>query len=598
MTRARTAVALILLSACGRAPAPGPTATATPAPTVAPGPYDPRTDPLVNPPSMYEPAPADPAAIAWDDILYRHLEGNPANLNPIFVSSINEFYLSGLLFTHSLFGFDKDMSWMVDPLYVDHFEEAADHLSYTVKMKPGLKWHDGHALNAHDVVYTFYEIIDDRVPCPATKSGKEEVAKVEALDDLTVKITFKQALATNKWNAGWSLLPKHLYEKGKQENPDLKTGDYYNELNRKPIGNGPYKFVEWIENDRIVLERWDDYPGPRPAFQRIVFRIIPDLNVALLSFNKGDIDEFRMQPKQFATQTLVGSDYAKVGYKVFQPEWSYSYIVWNQDGSNPFFTDKNVRYAMTLACDIERVNRELAYNLYQPASGPFHPNSWMYDKSIQRLPFDLDRAGALLDEAGWKLDEARGGWRHKTIDGKPVKFEFTMRIPQAAQISIDLAAIYQEDLKSIGVDMKTEILEWATFIEGNRKHEFQASIANWGTGVDPDLSGNIWRSDQYVKDGSSGRNYGGFKNARVDELFTLGRVEFDPQKRAAIYQEVGRILYEEQPYTFLWYRGVYWGLNQRIRGVTAGPRGIFNFDPAERAWWVPAAAAKVPLDAK
>jgi peptide/nickel transport system substrate-binding protein len=122
-------------------------------------------------------------------------------------------------------------------------------------------------------------------------------------------------------------------------------------------------------------------------------------------------------------------------------------------------------------------------------------------------------------------------------------------------------------------------------VQRNREHQFQASIAAWGTGVDPDTGRNIWLSDQYDPEGRFGRNYGGFKNERVDELFELGRREFDFEKRRKIYQEIHKLIYEDQPYTFVYNRGSFWALHQRIRGVTTSPRGIFNFNPAENAWW-------------
>jgi peptide/nickel transport system substrate-binding protein len=561
--------------------------------TVSPDePYDPLLDPLVNPPAMSEPAPDDRAAIATAEVLYRNIDGNPGSLNPLFQSSTYEFYLSGVLF-EGLFNFDAEMNWQVNDAVVESFHESDDHLAYTVKMRPGLTWHDGHPFTAHDVVFSWENILDDRVPCPAVRTGTDKIVEVEALDDLTVRMVHESALPTNKWNALFSIIPKHLYEVEKESNPDLKSGDYYNGLNRAPIGNGPYKFVEWKENDKIVFERWDDYYGDLPHFKRHVFRIIPDANILLLSFTKGDVDEFRMSPQQFATQTLVGSDFDKAGgVKVLAPQWAFSYIGWNQDGSNPFFNDVRVRRAMTMACDIDRMRRELTYNLYEPCLGMYHPDSWMFNPEVQRIPYDLDEAAALLDEAGWIADDEREGWRHKSFDGTPVKFEFTLAIPQGSSLGAKIAAIFQEDLKSIGVSLKTQTLEWATFQERTRKHEFQAATAAWGTGTDPDTGWNLWHSEECKPDGSSGRNYGCFKNDRVDELFELARHEFDFEKRRAYYQEIHRIVYDEQPYTFLFNRGTFWGLHERIRGVSSSPRGIFNFTPAEAAWWVPAGQSK------
>jgi peptide/nickel transport system substrate-binding protein len=198
---------------------------------------------------------------------------------------------------------------------------------------------------------------------------------------------------------------------------------------------------------------------------------------------------------------------------------------------------------------------------------------------VKLLPFDTDAAAALLDEAGWKVSEEHG-WREK--DGKPLSF--TLLMPQGNPVSVEVAAIFQRDLKSIGVDMKTQMIEWAVYQEKTRKHEFQASIAAWGTGVDPDTNWNIWHSEMIEQEG--GRNYSCYANPRVDELFALARREFDESKRRDYYREIQKIIYDDQPYTFLWNRPTTWAFHKRIRGVTFSPRGVWNFDPSYFAWWV------------
>ena len=570
--------------------------TTTTAPAAADGLYDPKTDPLVNPPSLFEPAPSDASQIALDDTLYRNVDGNPASLNPIFASSTYEFYLGDVLFS-GLFSFDAAMNWTINHDVVESFEEADDHVTFTTKMKDGMTWQDGEPFEADDVCFSWDAILDDSVPCPAVKSGTDEIVKCEVLDRLTVRMTSKQPLPTNKWNIQFPIIPKHIYEKERKEHPDLNSGEFYNKNNRMPVGNGPYKIVDWVENDKIVVERWEGYWGKKPYFKRMVFRIIPDPNILLLTFNKGDVDEMRfLLPQAFATQALPGSDFDKAGgVKLLKPQWDLTYICWNQDGSNPFFGDIRVRKAMTMATDIERMRRDITYNLYDQCHGIYHPDSWMYPKEgIALLPYDLDAAGKLLDEAGWVADPNQEGWRYKTVDGAPRRFKFTMLVATGSIVGQRLAAILQNDLKSIGVEMDTQVLEWATFQEKIRKHQFEAQTAAWGTGTDPDSSKNIWKSDQYDPKGEFGRNYGKFSNARVDELYDLGMKEFDPAKRAEIYGEIAKLVYEDQPYTFLFNRPSLWAIQKRIHGVTTSPRGVFNFDPSVFGWWVRQGEAKVP----
>ncbi len=559
----------------GQSPASGEGTTASGTSTPAVGGYDPHKDPAVNPPAMLEEH--DPARATEDEWLYVRFDGNPRTLNAIMGSSTYEFMANGFLYDGP-FGFDRKMTWFVNDSFVQSLDISPDRKVWTVKLKPGLKWHDGHPLTAHDIEFSYHQIMDPVVVTPQ-KNGTDELETVRAIDDLTVQYIHKDPLPTSKWNVLFSILPKHIYEKDKKANPDLKTGDYYSRVNREGIGCGPYRLVEWKENDKLVFERWEEFHGEKPHFKRIVARIIPDSQVALLTFEKGDIDEIKLESKQFAEDTVRSEPFRKVGVKALVPQWAYQYLCWNMDGSNPFFTDVRVRRAMAHAANIPAMIRSLHYNLVAPSYGIWHPDSPMFNKDVKLLTYDREKAAALLDEAGWKVS-ADTGWRQK--DGQT--FSFTLLVPSGATILVDTAALLQSDLKSLGVEMKTQIMEWATFQERTRQHQFQASIAAWGTGTDPDTSWNIWHSSMYAIEG--GRNYGGYRNDRVDELFKLGRFEFDEAKRNAHYAEIQKLIYDDQPYIFLWSRPVLWGFNKRIRGVTFSPRGVWNFDPSYLAWWV------------
>ena len=551
----------------------GDAADGTPGKLVAGVGYDPKYDPAVNPATLLQDYDSSQAGEAeW---LYALLSGSPQTLNPIFSSSVYESQVNSLLFG-GLFSFNAAMEWMIDPTWTESVTESEDHKVWTVKMKKGLKWHDGHPLTAHDVQYSYEQIMDPDVPCPAQKSGTDELETVRALDEYTIQFVHKEPLPTSKWNAFFPVIPKHLFEKGKAEDKTLKQSGYYSKLNRLPVGSGPYKLLEWKQNDKIVLERWEEYPGPKPHFKRIVFKIVPDPNVRLAVFEKGELDEVPLTAKQFASETVTSAEFKKRGYKALSQAWSYAYIGWNLH-DNPFFGDRRVRHAMTHALDIKQIIRTLQYDLVSRAHGIYHPESWMYNPGIKLLEYDLDRSAELLDEAGWKVSED-DGWRYK--DG--VKFSFTLLIPQGSTTGRQLAAILQQDLKSLGVELKTRIMEWATFQQKTRQCEFQAMMAGWGTGVDPDTNWNLWRTEERKK----GRNYTGFSNKRVDELFEMGRREFDHAKRKTIYQEIGKIIYEEQPYTFLWNSPVLRGFQKRIRGIQFSPRGVWGFDPAVGAWWV------------
>ncbi len=574
-------IGLVSLSGC-RKPGPGKSTTAAA--------YAPETDPLVNPESLFTPPPQDISKIDTDGTLYLHLQGSPNTLNPLFVSSLYEFIVVDGIYS-GLFTFDSKMKWMLNEDMTESCVESEDHTTFTVKLKPGRTWHDGTPFTAGDVVYSWQQILDPRVPCLAQKPSVEPIKQCIALDELTVKFVQSEPLATRHWNLMFPIIPKHIFEKGKADNPDLKTGDYYIAQARSPVGNGPYRIVEWKENDKIVLDRWEDYKGQKPFFKKIVFRIIPDTNVTLLSFEKGRIDVVRgLSAQQFARETNSES-FKKVGFKAWGVQWSFGYIGWNMDDSNPFFNDVRVRYAMTHALNIPLIVEKVYYNLVTPCLGVYHPDSWMFNPQVKPLGYDLQKSAQLLDQAGWAVSE-KDGWRYKQIDGADVRFEFTLLMAQGSPSAPKIAAILQEDLKKIGIEMKTRTLEWSAFLEKVRKHEFQAEIAGWGTGTDPDTGWNLWRTEEYKK----GRNYGGYSNARVDELFVQGRGEFDFEKRKRIYQEIHKQLYDDQPYTWVYNAPILSAFNKRIHGVQFSPRGIYNFNPSFYQWWTPKGRTKQPAE--
>lgn len=541
--------------------------------------YDPAEDPLVNPPSLFEPPPEDRSRIATDETLYLTLRANPNTMNPIFASSGYDQIVIGPLY-NGLFTFDKDMQWKVNDELVEDFEESDDHTEFIVHIKPGFTWQDGTPWTAHDVVFSWKQILDPRVPCVAQKPSVEPITECVALDAYTVRFVQAEPLATRLWNLLFPVIPKHIFARHKEEFPDLQTGEYYVRQAREPVGSGPYRFVEWKENTRIVFERWEDYKGDKPYYKQIVFRIIPDDNVALLSFEKGQVDVVdNLSAQKFALETN-SEKLAEVGCKAWGVQWLFGYIGYNMDGSNPFFGDVRVRHAMTHACNIPFILDKILYNLGTVCTGNYHPESWMYNPDVELLDYNLDKARALLDEAGWKV-EPETGWRYKEIDDRRVPFKFELVMPQESTTSPKIAAVFQQGLNRIGVRMTTRRMEWSSFLEKIRNHEFQAEIAAWGTGTDPDTGWNLWRTEEY----EDGRNYGGYSNARVDELFAMGRREFDFEKRRKIYQEIHKIIYDDQPYTWIYYRPILAVFNKRIQGVQFSPRGIYSFSPSFEAWW-------------
>ncbi len=441
---------------------------------------------------------AHPSTVDWDAAISRRLSQDLRSTNPLLQSSVSEAEIAGLTGT-GLFGFDWDMNPFAVAASVKTWQTSEDGLYDKVVMRDDLTWSDGEPITAHDVVFSFQTILDPDVSVPAVEQGTNEIRWVEAYDDQTLVFFHKQALATNIWNINFPVIPKHIYEKSLKEDKTLRQSAYHAKLESKPVTGGPYEIVRRTRGQEIVLQRRDSYymhngkqVRDKPYFKQIVFKIIEDVNTTLLALKSGEIEESELGAEQWQTQTS-GDDYYNHNTKITGPEWTYFYFGWNL--KTPFFNDVRVRKAMSYAFNHQEMLRVLCYGLYQPCTGIYHPDAWMAPKKTP-APYhqDLDKAEDLLDAAGWN-DSDGDGVRDKKINGLLVPFEFQMMVSNKPD-RIAICTLLKENLQSIGVICNIAPLEAAVLQENIFKRKFEASMAGWGAGADPDTSQNIWGTGQ------------------------------------------------------------------------------------------------------
>jgi peptide/nickel transport system substrate-binding protein len=539
----------------------------------------------VNPASLFQPIPADLERVDARATLSCRIKAEPVHFNPILMFTAVDAQFDYLLWDRP-FVLNAALEWELNGAVAERYEESEDHLSATLTLKPNLRWHDGQAYTAEDVAWSWARIMDDRVVCRKARTGADQLAGCEATGPRTVRYTFKEALPTNKWNVDFPILPKHVYEPLAAADPTLEQSDACVAANRGPIGNGPYRLAEWVSGQHIALERWEDYPGEKPAFKRILFKVIPDNNAALLAFETGQIDEMELTPQQFARET-DGERFASMGVKGRAEQWTTYYIGWNVDGSVPFLADARVRRAMCQAVNMDLIIERVFFGLFARSKGLFHPGSWVGEIESEPYGFDPAAAARLLDDAGWRVDED-DGWRYKTIESadgtaRRLRAGFALNMVQGSQTSPKIADVLQADLRKIGVDMSSQVLEWAVFNERNFKREFEAFLSAWTPGPEPDEAWNLFHSQSR----EGGRNYTGYANAEVDRLFERGRRDFSDAVRRGCYRRIGEIIHAEAPYTFLVNAPTLWAFNKDLRGVAYSPRGPINFYPGVRSWWKP-----------
>jgi peptide/nickel transport system substrate-binding protein len=452
-------------------------------------------------------APSRPVAVR---ALMSH---DPPSLSLIGKADRNSEILAAQI-TDALLQYDERM--VLRPRLAETYDISDDGLTLTFQLRRGVRWHDFRPVTADDVVFSVEQARDPTVENRSFAPQFRDLVSLEAVDAHTVRARYSKATpdALEAWRL--PIIPRHLAEAGAA----LITGEF----SRHPVGCGPFRFVRYRRGEEIVLAANDDYWDGRPSIDRLVFRIYPDARTGFQALLGDDLDIMVVTPDLWreAQASEAGSTLESVIYfrlNVWQ-------ISWNQDGSNPFFTDARVRRAMILALDREKFIANVAHGLARRAVTTYHPDLPWTDSTLEPLPYDPDEARRLLDEAGW-VDSDADGVRDRA--GRP--FRFTLTIYTSTQaINDQMAAWQQQSWAEIGIKAEIEKIEWQQFRERRIAHEFEAAMAGIGFTPIPDQL-ELYHSSAH----EDGFNYVGLSDAEVDRLLQLGRTTWDPDERRRIY---------------------------------------------------------------
>lgn len=484
--------------------------------------------------------------------LYVHLNAEPGHLNPItsneaVASAINENVYETLL--------DRDYDTLeLLPQLAESWSIAPDRMGYRFRLKKGVLWSDGVELTADDVVYSYTMIRDPKVACAPLKVYYIDVKSVEKIDRYTVEFRYSRPYFRALEICGSiPIVPKHIFNDG----ADFNT----HKNNRFPVGTGPYKFEQWDTGKKIVLVRNEKYRGAPPEINRIVYKFVAEINVALQMLKKGEIDVMTVRPIQWVRQT----NSAKFSHNFYKLQYyipNYNYIGWN--ARRPLFGDRRVRRALTMLINREAILDKLLFGLGQIVSGTSYINSKYYDKRIAPWPYDPVQARRLLAEAGWADHDGDG-----ILDKDGRKFSFVFTISSGSKFAERLGTILKEDFAREGIEMSINRYEWAVFVQKLNQRDFDAVTLAWSLSWEEDPY-QLWHSSQIV----GGSNFCGFSNREADDIIVRARAEFDENRRVRLFHRFHRILHEEQPYTFLFCSPSQVVVSKRFNNVKVHTRGL------------------------
>ena len=456
---------------------------------------------------------------------------------------------------------------------------------YVFYLRDQIKWHDGFPFSAEDILFSFDIINNPFTDAAHLRNYYRDIRKLEILNSHSVKFTYeKPYFLSLSFCGGMPLLPKHRYNPERFRGDQKSLADYFNQHpdNWKPIGTGPYLFDTWDKGRLIRLTKnknfWARSAGlpyfkaNQPYLDQIQFIIVNNSNAALKELTSGNIDaDFEVTQSSWEDPRANSQSFTRsfVRAKFLIP--LYTYIGWNLE--RPFFQDPKVRKALTYLIPKQKILKEIHKDLGQLVTGPFFIEGPTYDHSLPPLYYNPVKARALLKEAGW-LDHDGDGIRDK--DGVPFQFEYL--IHNAREYHQKIADIMKESLEEAGIIMNIRLIDWTVFAKTVMERNFDAVRFAWGTGIDGDPF-QIWHSSQI---GGGGSNYVGYKNPEIDKILEEARTLFNPLDRWKLYLKMHQILYEEQPYTFLFSFYTLGFYNRKYYGVKFYSGG-YNFTE----WFIP-----------
>ena len=460
----------------------------------------------------------------------------------------------------------------LEPCLAESWEISPDQLTYTFHLRHGVKWQDGEPFTAADVKYTYDRIMDPKVDAAQLRSYLTNIKSCEVLDPFTIRFVATERYFKTLEVLGTfiSVVPQHVFAKG---DPDFNKNDFA----RHPIGTGPYKFVRWDTGSQIVLERDDNYwDTAHPRYpKRLVYEIIQEPYIAAQLLKKGEIDVFDAVSPVIWKFDLEHSTVLQHNRQIIYPFPSYNYLGFNL--RFPLFADIRVRHAIDLLVPRDEILSQIYLGQYANKTSGYDPASApSYNNAVPPTPTDPAQALQLLTDAGWKNDHG-DGLLYK--NNQPLSFTLLYRAGSPTEQK--MVELIQEALGHGGIQVKLSRLEFAQWIEHVDDWKFEATMGGWALDINGDPS-QIWASSQADLKKSS--NFVGYKNPQADQFMAAGKLEYDDEKRAAIYRQLHQIIHDDYPVCFLFNPHIIALISDRYEDVKLfAPSPCFDITE----WWVP-----------
>jgi len=395
------------------------------------------------------------------------------------------------------------------------------------EIRPKAVWDNGTPVTGHDYAFTIKTIKNPKVDAAHIRPYMEFIKDIVVDKDNPKKFTVYSGdryILSEEFSGYW-VIPEYIYDPNKimrkfsiaelndpKKKDALRTNadiiafatEYNNEKYAREkgfvVGSGPYEFVEWKTGQYINLKKkenwWAEGLEGEPFHNNpdmIKHKVIPDWTTAITTMKDEEVDLLSgIRAKDF--DDLKEGEFTDL-FSMHTPDhMTYDYIGMNM--KSPIFSDKKVRKAMNYMVDKDLIREVVMYGYAVPVTGPFHPTKSYYNNDIPHYPFDLEKAKALLDEAGWK-DTDQDGIRDKVINGQKTPFKVSVKYNQGNSRRENTALMLSENAKKIGLDIKVEVREWTVYLDETKAHDFDMYISGWVASTSLGDPKQIWHSESY-----------------------------------------------------------------------------------------------------
>lgn len=521
---------ILTLAACG----PGAT------PAVAPAAATPIPATEVPPtPTATVPPPTEAPPPAVESELVLGLGNVPGTGDPHKFLAPPSAWLNYLVFDSLL---ENDDNYQVQPALAESYENI-DATTWEVKLRPGVKFHNGDELTAADVKFSFDRVLN---PDNNLSQGRRvlTITGVEVVDDLTVRITteepdplFLQRIASQ------FIIPQKYFEEQGEEG-----------FGKAPIGTGPYQVVEMTPDSQVVLEAFPDSWRGAPNIDRLVWKVMREPATRVAALRTGEIDIAQAVPPDQA------ADLEAEGIQVLPvPRAQVQTVAFESDLEDSPLADAQVRQALNYAVDKEALIDSLLYGFSGVADGQLvGPDGFGYNQDVEAYPYDPEMARQLLAEAGYP-------------DGFSVAMEATVgNFPNDKQI-YEAVAAYLED---VGVDVDLQFIELSVWLEkfyGGDRAPLWVQGLQYLPFMDADLALGWYSCSQP-------EGVLRFCNEAFEEKLQASRSEMDPEKRRELLQEAIAIFHDEAPALFLYQLSDLWGLSPNVSGLAPRSDAVLTLE--------------------